>query len=210
MLTGSLSAYASDRAAGLILGESGFGLNYSGRTPVSFRDSDQLQWRIQFSQADFGNDSRYDFEGNSYTGDVDLSAQRVGADWFPFARSQFFVSGGLGHFDMKVDVEVSGGDSYSVGGGERITDGSTLETHIDQSGFGPFVGLGWGNRLGERDGLSFMAELGVLKPLSSADVNVLSTSSGVAQSALDAEKRDIEDVLDGVHAYGSIGVTYRF
>ncbi|MGB0867654.1 MAG: hypothetical protein ACPGSC_14175, partial [Granulosicoccaceae bacterium] len=84
------------------------------------------------------------------------------------------------------------------------------EATIDQSAVAPYLGIGWGNKLAGKSGLSFFAELGVMKPLDDAKVSLTSTSDSVTQADINKEKREIEDAFNEARLTAALGLSYRF
>lgn len=210
MALGISSASAADRSIGVLFGEFGPGINYSNALPVSIKDNDTLQLRLQLSGLSGDGDSEIDSEGNSYTGDVKLADHKVTADWFPFAERQFFVTAGLGYVDTDLNVKNKSGSGYTVGDISVGNDGSSLDLAVDQSALAPYVGIGWGNKLAGKSGLAFFAELGLMKPLDDAKVSLSSTSSSVSEADIAKEKRKIEDAFNDVRLTAALGLSYRF
>lgn len=207
---GTTSASAADRSVGLFMGEFGPGINYSNALPLSIRESDTVQLRLQLSGLSGDGDEEITDEGNTYTGDVDLGSHKVTADWFPFEQRQFFVTAGLGYSKANFNVQNKTGSGYTVGDIVVGNDGSSLSLSVDQSSVAPYVGIGWGNKLAGKSGLSFFAELGALKPLDDAKVSLTSTSTSVSQADIAKEKRDLEDAFSDVRLSAAVGLSYRF
>jgi len=206
----STSALAADRSVGVILGEFGPGLNYSSKTPFSFRDDDQLQLRVQLSGVSSDEVEDAELNDNKYTGEADFVDHKITADWYPFAKRQFFVTAGLGYLKNDIKLKSKSGRAYTVDNVVVANDGSTLSVDVDQSAFAPYVGIGWGNKLEGHDGLSFFVEMGLMKPLSDSDVRVASNSSSVSQANIEQEQRDLEDDFNDIRLSAALGLSYRF
>ncbi len=209
LLLGFTSAQAADKSVGLLFSESGVGINYSNALPFSIKDNDSMQLRLQLSGLNGDGDEEITEEGNTYVGDIELADHKVTADWFPY-DNQFFVTAGLGYLKTDIDVTNKEGSGYSVGDIDVGSDGSTLNATIDQSSVAPYLGIGWGNKLAGKSGLSFFAELGVMKPLDDARVSLSSTSTSVSQADIEQERRKLKNALGDVRLSASLGLSYRF
>lgn len=208
------SANSADYAAGIGFG-TGPGVNFALKNKIHFRDDDQVQTR--FDIYGFGVDDADDMELEDidYKGDLDISTAKATMDWYPFSggAKKVFFSGGLAYSNFEIDGEAKLDKSFNVGSTQvNPGDIQSLTLDIDHNPVSPYLGVGWGNRIGEDSGFSFMVELGVAMPLSDADVSLTSEDSAGVISAADlkAEQDQIEDELDGLAAIGSIALTYHF
>lgn len=207
---GSLPVMAADRSVGVLFSESGPGLSYSSKAPFSLRQDDQLQLRFQLSGVSSGEVDDIEVNKNDFTGKAKLADHKITADWFPFAQNQFFVSAGVGYLQNDLDLKSKAGSGYTVGKTHVANDGSTLSADISQGAVAPYIGVGWGGKLDAHEGLGFFAELGLMKPLKSADVRVSSTSSSVSSADIAAEQKKLEDIFSDFRLAATVGLSYRF
>ena len=206
---------AADYSVGAGIGTFGFGVGVSGKTSWHFNDHDQIQWRAAIGGIDIGDIEDTEVNGVEYNADVENQGFQGGLEWYPFrsgfAKSLFF-SGGIAHMDFRFDGRSELNESFDIGGTRvRPGDGRQIQTTIEQDGFAPYFTVGWGNRIGENSGLSFRAEAGVMTPFNDPEVEVRSVgTTAIAQNDLDRERRDIEDDIDTVSGFLSIGINYQF
>ncbi len=207
-----LSSQAADYSAGATFGSTGLGLGLSLKNNLHFRDDDQVQTRLSISGFSADDIDDLEFSGIDYEGDFDTRSARATMDWYPF-DNRFFVSAGLDYSKYDIDLDAETSQSYNIGR-QPVNPGDNVTTRleIDDKGVAPYFGIGWGNRISEDSGFSFLAELGVLIPTGDPDVDLTVTDPGNLISAADiaAEKKQIEDELDGALAVASIGVMYHF
>ena len=211
-LLATASSHAANYSAGVSLGSTGLGANFSLKNDLQFRSNDQVQTRLQISGLNVDDIDDIKYRGIRYEGDVDSHTARATMDWFPFTN-RFFVSAGVDYSNYDVSLTADSTRIYDIGQ-HTVNKGDNVTTSldIDDKGFSPYLGIGWGNRIGQENGFSFLAELGVLIPTGDADVDFSVNDPGNTVSAADiaAEKKQIEDDLEGLSAVASVGVTYHF
>lgn len=208
------SANSAEYAAGLGFG-TGPGANFALKNKMHFRDDDQVQTRFDIYGIGIDDVDDLDLKGIEYKSDLDVSTAKATMDWYPFSggASKVFFSGGLAYSTVDIDGDAKLDKSFNVGN-TQVNPGDIqgLKLDVDHNPVSPYMGVGWGNRIGENSGFSFMIELGVAVPLSDADVTLTSQDSAGVISAADlkAEQDQIQDDMDGLAAIGSIAVTYHF
>jgi len=150
-----------------------------------------------------------------YERDINLRSASISTDWFPF-EGGFRMSGGLLfngnglNSTAKPAVEFNIGDiaypSIQVG---------ILTGEMNFREFAPYLGVGWGNAVGEDKKFGIVFDLGIVFQ-GSPDVN-LSASGLIAldptfQRDLAEEEKNLEEEYEDFKYYPviSFGVTYRF
>ena len=211
-LTASLSVAAADYSAGLTLGTTGLGLNFSQKSNLQFRENDQIQTRLQIAGISVDDIDEIEINDTDYEGDLETISGLATLDWYPF-DNRFFVSAGLNYGDYDLSMNSEKDQAFDIGS-HRVgrNDNVTANLDVDHNGLAPYLGIGWGNRIGVDNGFSFLAEVGMLIPGTDPDVKytVTDPDNQVPVEDIAAEKKKIEDELDGIAAVASIGVTYHF
>jgi hypothetical protein len=195
----AVEAYAAIGAPGLMLGVA---------HPIN------PQFTVRADLASAGNRSRNSTqEGIAYQGRLKSGRLAVFGDWFPM-ESGFRVTAGLTSNDYKLDLDASGaGRTVQVGNGTyTLAAGDGLAVAMRFPSTTPYLGIGWGHRLGE-SGWRFNADLGAM--LGTASVTV--TPRGAlalpqAQADVAKETAQLRDQVESVKAIPqlSIGVSYAF
>lgn len=216
LATGTITtAHAADYAAGLSLGSTGLQAEFSLRNDFQLRESDQIQTRFALGGASDDNNDDLEINDTDYKGDFDLTTAKATMDWFPFAGKarKVFFSAGLLYVDGSVDANADLTKTFDVGGTSvKPGDIQELRAKIEQDAVSPYLGVGWGNRIGNDNGFSFVAELGIAIPTGKADVTLTAKDSNnhLSAAALRKEERSIRDESDDISALASVGVTYHF
>lgn len=208
------TTHAANYSAGAKLGSPGIGASFSLKNELQLRGDDQFQTRFEISGLSASLDDDLEFAGIDYGGDFDTRSARATMDWYPFANgNRFFVSAGLDYTDFSFNGDAESDKSYTIGS-QPVNPGDNVTTSldIDANPLSPYLGIGWGNRIGTDSGFSFQAELGILIPTSDADVKLKVTDPGntVSDADIRKEKKQIENNFDGVSGLASIGVLYHF
>ncbi len=214
----SVMSFGSAQAAVGMTGGGAFGTNgagayLSGGTGFELGEGKALQWRVVLSGLSFDDEEDFEINDIDYDGDIDVFGAQFGLDWYPFKSNDFFFSGGINYFDREFDLRSDRESSFKIGG-QRVTgaQGVTINTTIDHSSAAPYISVGWGNKHRKTRGFAFFAEIGAQTPLDDSEVSVTASGNNgiVSQAALDAERKDIEDDLDGVQLLANIGFGYHF
>lgn len=172
------------------------------------------QFTLRADLASAGNRSRNSTEeGIAYQGKLKSGRFGVFGDWFPM-DSGFRVTAGLTSNDYKLDLDASGaGRTVKVGDGSyTLVAGDGLAVAMRFPSTTPYLGIGWGHRMGE-SGWRFNADLGAM--IGTASVTV--TPRGAlalpqAQADVAKETAQLRDQVKSVKAIPqiSIGVSYAF
>lgn len=214
----SVMTYGSAQAVSGMTGGGAFGTNgagayLSGTTGLELGEGKALQWRVVVSGLSFDDEENFEINDIEYDGDIDVFGAQFGLDWYPFKSNSFFFSGGINYFDREFDLRSDRQSSLKIGG-QRVNGARnvTINTNIDHSSAAPYVSVGWGNKHKKTRGFAFFAEIGVQTPLDDSEVSVTANGNNgiVSQAALDAERRDIQDDLDGVQLLANVGFGYHF
>ena len=167
-------------------------------------------------RADFGTLGRHDTsereEGIDY--DVKAGFNRAGlfGDWFPLAGG-FRLTGGVTFNHLKLDMAARGnGGMVNIGGTNyAFTPADRFDVKVEFPRTTPYLGIGWGHRLGAGFGFSFDvgASIGKAKLTETHSGPSLSLAS---QADIDRELAELRDGVAKVRALPqlSIGVNYQF
>jgi hypothetical protein len=209
------TSQASDYSAGALIGSGGIGATVSFKNTFSFREGDQIQTR--FSMSGIGVDDADDmqFSGNDFEGDISISQTRATMNWYPFsgAARKVYFSTGIDYSRLDVDANTKNDKGVKIGNTTyAASDNISLDLDIEHKPVSPYIGVGWGDRIGSDNGFSFVVEAGLAVPTSNADVTLVVTdpNSLVTEADIATEKKQIEDSYNGVIASASVGVTYHF
>ncbi|MDZ7828665.1 MAG: hypothetical protein U5K33_03950 [Halofilum sp. (in: g-proteobacteria)] len=167
-----------------------------------------LSGRVGFNSLTLEED--FTEEGIEYSTDLELESVHALADWHVFGGG-FRLTGGAilnnNAFDGSASIEAGDeiGDATAIGSGSLALD-------VEYDEVAPYLGIGWGNRASGRSGVSFAVDAGLMFQ-GSPDVDITeSGSTGVQQSDLDKEEKEVEDELDDFEIYPvlSASVVFRF
>ncbi|MBQ0957408.1 hypothetical protein KAK06_00425 [Ideonella sp. 4Y11] len=172
------------------------------------------QFTLRADLASAGNRSRNSTEeGIAYQGKLKSGRLAVFGDWYPM-DSGFRVTAGLTSNDYQLDLDASGaGRTVKVGDGTyTLAAGDGLAVAMRFPSTTPYLGIGWGHRLGE-SGWRFNADLGAM--LGSASVSVTprgALAQPQAQADVAKETAQLRDQVESVKAIPqiSIGISYAF
>jgi hypothetical protein len=172
------------------------------------------QFTLRADLASAGNRSRNTTEeGIAYQGKLKSGRVAVFGDWFPM-DSGFRVTAGLTSNDYKLDLDATGaGRTVKVGDGTyTLAAGDGLAVAMRFPSTTPYLGIGWGHRLGE-SGWRLNADLGAM--FGTASVTVTPRGAlALQQAAADVAKEtaQLRDQVESVKAIPqiSIGVSYAF
>jgi hypothetical protein len=211
--TAQAQAFDSKVTVGAIAGTTGVGADVSWRfherLGVSARYTGGLDW-----------DGDFDTDGVDYSGDVSLSAGKLGLDYYPFA-GRFYLTAGIMLPDMEANVVGRARDSqtFEFNGNTYSTDelGNVQGTLTIADGVQPYAGLGW--RSSHRSGFGIFSELGVMA--TNIDVSLSSSrrfedgdSDRAAQLRQDIrrEEQRLKDEADKLPFYpvAVLGISYTF
>ncbi|MGB1580029.1 MAG: hypothetical protein ACPHER_00810 [Nevskiales bacterium] len=218
LVLGSTAAQAeTPMAIGVNVGTAGFGAD------INMGLTENLNLRLGINHFSTSQDADADDNDGvpnnelHYSGDLRLNNLSLIADWAPWG-GVFHVSAGAvaNANDLKVDATCNA--AICEVGNSSFTSGAlgTITTDIDVEDFGPYIGIGWGNPLGDNTGLSWRFELGAIYQ---GEPSVEMTSSGncgiassACQAALDREADELESDLSSLQWYpvAQLGLSYRF
>jgi hypothetical protein len=197
----------------------GLGLSLSSLTSWSLIAGDQVQWRFIASHIDSDFDGNDDVElgGTDYEdGDFSVFSFRGGVDWYPLNKSwtdEVFLSSGFMFIDGELEGSADNSKNFSVGN-IQVTPGdiTSLKTSIEHTSIRPYLSLGWGNKITSDGGFDFQAEIGFSLLTSDPKVKLLAVDPGdfLTQSALAAEKKEIEEDFKKIVGFATATISYQF
>ena len=159
----------------------------------------------------------YDEEADDIDYDIDLNlfSGAVLLDWHPFAGT-FRISGGFLLNKNELDMDARPNEPVEIGDQEyAAADVGTLSGDLDFRSVAPYVGIGWGNAVGEDKRWGFVCDLGIVFQ-GSPDADLAATgpiaSDPTFQADLAREEENLEDDLDFFKYYPviSFGISYKF
>lgn len=151
-----------------------------------------------------------------YEFDFNLLSGSFMADWH-FLQSAFRLTAGVVINGNNIDLQARTEDSLFIIDDVAYSreDVGELDGTIDFNLLSPYLGIGWGNAVGETRRVSFFVDLGVL--FQGAPQADLSATGRIASDPdfrrhLRNEEAEIEDETNNFRVYPvfSIGVTYQF
>jgi hypothetical protein len=156
------------------------------------------------------------YDGVSYDAELDLQSAGVLADFHPFHGS-FRVS--VGAYANGNGIDFTGQPTQNVNiGGQSFTPAQvgTINGTVAFQEYAPYLGIGWGNAVGERKQLGFSLEVGVLFQ-GAPDVEMVSQGGLLSNdptliSEMESEEQAIESDLSGMEYYPvvAMGVSWAF
>ncbi len=209
----SVFADAGGIAVGVKAGTSGFGGEVTvGLTPAFNARASYNGYNYTGSTSQ--NAINYDYK-------LSLGSVPVLLDWYPFENSGFRLSPGVIFNNNKVSATGTAavtGSTIEINHVKYSTSQiGSLNGNVDFNKTAPYVGLGWGNAVGNKDsGLSFVFDLGVMfqgtpKVALNAS-NPTIQNDPTFQANLNKEIADLKDKTDKFQYYPvvSIGLAYKF
>ncbi len=193
-------------------------LGFGGGIGMGLTES--LNARLGYTTYDYDRDLETD--DVDYKGELKLGGGEAMLDWHPFNGS-FRVTGGVIFSRNKIDVDAKLNRDVTV---NDVTydagDLADMSGDIKFKSTTPYLGIGWGNVVGENGNFHFVADIGV-QYLGSPRVNLDARCS--AQGALaapvecaqldenvQAEEDELNDEADSYKFWPvlNIGLAYRF
>jgi len=209
LCTAASNANAVDFAVGAQGGTPGIGLSAT----IGITKKLNARGVVNYFQYDFDENE----DGINYELDLDLNSFGALIDWHPLAGS-FRISGGIFANGNDISGTGRGEPGSSVEFGDIIVDADdlgTVNTSIDFNSVAPYLGIGWGNAVG--DGRwAFMLDIGVfLQGEPDATINTPEVDPSIAaiveseRANAEAELQDEIDSFD-IFPYLSLGFAFKF
>jgi hypothetical protein len=167
---------------------------------------------IRGGYSGWNDDYTVDLDEAEVDGSVDLQVIPVLLDWHP-AGSGFRISAGIMLGDSEVALSTQDkvltldGTDYAV---------STLEGSITIGDVNPYLGIGYGNAVGDDGRWHFSCDFGAVyltePEVAASAVAENSAVQAALNAALAAEVAELEDELKDVSFYPvlTVGVSFRF
>ncbi len=173
----------------------------------------QVNFRAGIQWIGLGFDAQ--FADVDYNVDLDVLHPLVLVDWFLFDGS-FHISGGVLFNGGDIQLQATSAASVEI---DNVTytaaELGTLRGDVEFRPVAPYIGIGWGNPLGESGRWGLVADIGVAFT-GSPDVDLSAsgpiTTDPTFQTRLAEEEKHIQDDLDFFRIYPvlSISLYYRF
>jgi hypothetical protein len=173
--------------------------------------TETLNLRGSYNFLDFSTDE--EFDDVNYDIDIDFSSISALIDWYPF-RNSFRITGGVVSHNSDAILDATPTEPERIGDTvyppEVI---GTITGEVEFDDLAPYIGIGFGNPVGEDTGLSFSFDLGVA--IQSYDITLSAPAAALVpglEDDLHAEEKEIEDDLNDYEIYPVIafGIAYRF
>jgi hypothetical protein len=151
----------------------------------------------------------------NYDINLELSSVTLLLDWHPF-NGGFRVTGGAAVNNNELALVGKSNTSYTIGDNTYTpAEVGTLTGDVTFDNLTPYLGIGWGNAVGEDDKITFALDIGVLFQGSteaklSADGSL--ASDPTFQADLAKEEQNLNQSLDDFELYPviSAGIAYHF
>jgi hypothetical protein len=202
-------ANAAEFALGAAAGTPGIGVNAA----VGITENVNLRGLVNFFQYDFDESE----DGIDYALDLDLNSFGALLDWHPLSGS-FRLSGGLFVNGNEITGVGRGQSGTTVEFGDLIFDADDLgrvDASMDFDSVAPYLGLGWGNPVGEGR-WAFMVDIGVFfqgePSVALATPEVDPSIAALVDAERARAEAELQDEVDGfdLFPYVSIGFAYKF
>jgi len=199
-------ARAGGVAAGIKVGTLGLGAD------VTIGLHERFNLRANGNYMNFEYDDTID--DIDFTLDTDFKSGMALLDYHPFANG-FRISGGAIFNESSINLtgtptapEKIGDNTYPP---ELIGE---LKGHLEFDDVAPYVGIGFGQAVGEKQNLSFIFDLGVVFQSYEVSLEATGPASQVPQFQQDLQKEedDIQEDLDDFEIYPVIafGIAFKF
>lgn len=206
ILFSTACAMAGGFGAGIKVGTLGLGAD------VTVGLHEQLNLRANGNYLNFDYDR--DIDNIEYNLDLDFASGMLLLDWHPFSNG-FRISGGAVFNDSSMAVQGTPTEPEEIGDNtyppELI---GTIRGKVEFEDVAAYVGIGFGNVVGEDQSLSFIFDLGIV--FQSYELE-LSNDGAISQyppfqADLAKEEAKIQEDLDGYKVYPVIafGIAYKF
>lgn len=206
---------ASEQSLGAQISGLGVGVQYTHTLDWSFLDSDQIQFKVAASGLSGDDIEEFETSGD-YDTNIDIVSFNTGLNWYPFsgrfARNIYF-STGLLYLDAKLDGTSESNQNFRVGQTNILSsDDFSLTIESEQKLLTPYFGIGWGNRLSERTGFYFQAELTVIPNLDKSDYTLRARDPNqlLQPDDLALERRELENDEADLAANFTLSLGYQF
>lgn len=203
----AMSANAVEFAVGANGGTPGVGLNAT----LGVTENVNLRGVFNFFNYDFDENE----DGVDYELDFDLSSLGALVDWHPMGGS-FRVSAGIFANGNDISGTGRGQTGTQVEFGDMVFDADdigTVNASIEFDGAAPYVGVGWGNSVGEGR-WTFMVDLGVFlqgEPdvsLTTPEVDPIIAAQVETERA--QAQAELEDDVDGFELFPYVSFGFGF
>lgn len=167
----------------------------------------------------------FDIEDTDLTYEGDLSLLNVSSiiDFHPIKKSGFRFSAGLvfNNNEVQGTANISDEGVVELGGEDfDVANLASVDADVEiTNSFAPYLGIGWGNAVGQNKGLGFWLNAGIMLG-GSPDITVTpNIVEGVPadirqdiEEAAEEEEQEIEDDLNFINVYPvvSLGLSYQF
>jgi hypothetical protein len=177
------------------------------------RIATDINARVGFNMLDYDFDAQ--IEDIDYDFGLKLRSFTALVDWHIF-DDPFRLTGGLMSMNNKVDLDATVSQNVVVGN-HSYTPGEvgTLSGSADLDGVAPYIGIGWGNLIGEGRRWGFYSDFGIAfcrAPSVTLHANGTLAGDPTFQADLAKEERDVQDDIDNFKFYPviSLGIFVRF
>lgn len=181
---------------------------------LTFGISKYLNLRGGYNWANFTSKGK--IEKVKYDLDFDMDNIPVMVDWHPFAGIFRISAGAYFESDSYVKLDATNKKSTKIGNHHYPADVvGTLKGRIDvEDNVAPYVGIGFGNSVGENVAFSLSLDIGLL--FQSYDVQLTSTGSGMYskypmfRDDLEKERKRIQDHADDWKIYPVVALSLAY
>jgi hypothetical protein len=186
-------------------------LGYGGEAIVKVIDP--LNFRIGMNLMTISPDLGEAGSTEDYNMDATINLQAIYAvaDYYPFQKSGFHLSGGLYISDNNVESTIHPVQTYTIGGDEYTPEKlGNIDMKLGMDGTFPYVGFGFGNRLGSKSGIGMNVDIGGY--MQGGPKAEMHADGLVEPTAAPDQEELIEDSLKGLTWYPviSLGIVYKF
>lgn len=205
---GSISVEAAGLALGARVSTLGLGVEVTTAfTPF-------LNGRAGFNYLTY-SDTRTE-SGIRYDADLELQSVTALLDWHPFAGGLRVTAGAVFN-DNQLDMTAKPATSFTIGNNTYLPNQvGVMSGKVTFDDVAPYLGIGWGNAVGDGQRFSFALDLGVLfqgSPQAKLTaVGGLLASDPAFLADLRLEEQNLNNELDNFELYPVVGagLAYRF
>ena len=193
------------------IGAKGGTLGFGGE--LTKKIATDINTRIGFNTLDYSFDD--DVSGIDYDFGLHLRSLSGLVDWYIF-DGPFRITGGVLSIDNEFDLKALANQDITIGDHTYTSaEVGRLSGRVDIEGLASYIGIGWGNPVGQGRRWGFYSDMGVAFT-KSPDVVLRATGTKIGDSTFQAdlakEEKDIKDDVDNLKVYPvlSLGLYIRF
>ncbi len=142
---------------------------------------------------------------------LNLQAFYTVLDYYPFQKSSFHLSGGMYFSSNNIESTIHPIKTYTIGNDEYTPEKlGDVDLDLDMDGAFPYLGLGFGNKLGSDSGIGMNFDIGGY--FQGSPKATMFAEGLIEPTASADQEKVVEDSLEGLTWYPVVtfGLVYKF